>query len=336
MPSVTASFIRATARVAGLAMTEGDAILSDGAVVHRVRAADSGLAPNMEYFALVDWIRATQDDEAELVAAYAATIEPEDLGVLGLAVKTAPTLRTSLELLARYFRLVTDGAAFRFDERGELAFLTVEEPNTPHPTQQFRNECALAAIARYIRYHISADIRFDSVSFRHNCRSTPGAYNALFDCDVRFAADRCGISIPQAILDAANRSSDPAVCAYLTQHLEQELGKLRSESPLGVELFGLLAEALDDGAPQANQIAAQMGMSERTLYRRLATEGLTYRDVLRQAQTTLAQKLLIDSDFSIAEIAFLTGFSEQSTFSRAFKRWVGQAPAQFRQQRTAS
>lgn len=335
MPSVTASFIRATARAAGLAMTEGDAILSDGAVVQRVRASDSGLAPNMEYFALIDWIRATQDDEAELVAAYAEMIEPEDLGVLGLAVKTAPTLRTSLELLARYFRLLSDGAAYGFEERGALAFLTVEEPNTPHPTQQFRNECALAAIARYIRHYISADIRFDSVSFRHSCRSTPGAYNALFDCEVRFAADRCALSIPRTMLDAPNMSGDRVVCTFLTQHLEQELGKLRSESPLGVELLGLLAEALDNGAPQASKIAAQMGMSERTLYRRLSNEGLTYRDVLRQAQTTLAQKLLIDSDFSIAEIAFLTGFSEQSTFSRAFKRWVGQAPAQFRQQRSA-
>jgi len=317
-------------------MTEGDAILSDGAVVQRVRAAENGLAPNMEYFALIDWIRATQDDEAVLVAAYAATIGPEDLGVLGLAVKTAPTLRTSLELLARYFRLLTDGAAYRFEERGALAFLTVEEPNTPHPTQQFRNECAVAAIARYIRHHISVDIRFDSVSFRHSCRSAPGEYKALFGCEVRFAADRCGISIPRSVLDAANTTGDPVVCTFLTQHLEQELGKLRSETPLGVELLGMLTEALDDGAPQANQIAAQMGMSERTLYRRLANEGLTYREVLRQAQTTLAQKLLIDSDFSIAEIAFLTGFSEQSTFSRAFKRWVGQAPAQFRQQRSAS
>lgn len=73
-----------------------------------------------------------------------------------------------------------------------------------------------------------------------------------------------------------------------------------------------------------------MGMSERTLYRRLAAEGRSYRDVLTEAQMTLAQSLLQGGDCSIAEIAFLTGFSEQSTFSRAFKRHVGQAPAQFR------
>jgi AraC-like DNA-binding protein len=84
--------------------------------------------------------------------------------------------------------------------------------------------------------------------------------------------------------------------------------------------------------PQAAEIARDMAMSERTLYRRLAEEGLTFRDVLTEAQSSLAQELLRDSDSSIAEIAFLTGFSEQSTFSRAFKRWVGLAPAQFRQQ----
>ena len=67
------------------------------------------------------------------------------------------------------------------------------------------------------------------------------------------------------------------------------------------------------------------------LYRRLADENLSYRDVLQDAQLSLARDLLTDSDCSIAEVAFLTGFSEQSTFSRAFKRWVGEAPAQFRQ-----
>ena len=74
-----------------------------------------------------------------------------------------------------------------------------------------------------------------------------------------------------------------------------------------------------------------MGISERTFYRRLAEEGLSFRDVLQDAQSALARELLSETDCSIAEIAFLTGFSEQSTFSRAFKRWVGEAPARYRQ-----
>jgi AraC-like DNA-binding protein len=77
-------------------------------------------------------------------------------------------------------------------------------------------------------------------------------------------------------------------------------------------------------------------MSERTLYRRLSDDGLTFRDVVREAQERLACELLTASDCSIAEIAFLTGFAEQSTFTRAFKRWAGQAPARYRQGALAS
>lgn len=74
-----------------------------------------------------------------------------------------------------------------------------------------------------------------------------------------------------------------------------------------------------------------MGMSERAFYRRLPDEGVSYREAVQDAQAALARELLTESNCSISEIAFLTGFSEQSTFSRAFKRWVGEAPARYRQ-----
>ncbi|GHF52466.1 helix-turn-helix transcriptional regulator [Seohaeicola zhoushanensis] len=134
------------------------------------------------------------------------------------------------------------------------------------------------------------------------------------------------------MLDLPNRLGDSAVNAFLTAHLESELGPLSEEASLRAALLRRLTPSLSNGVPQAAVIARDLGMSERTLYRRLAEEGLTFRDVLVQAQSALAQELLRDGSNSIAEIAFLTGFSEQSTFSRAFKRWVGKAPAQFRQQ----
>jgi len=140
------------------------------------------------------------------------------------------------------------------------------------------------------------------------------------------------MALRSAMLDLPNRLGDAAVSDFLTAHLETEIGSLRDDPSIRAALLRRLTPALSNGVPQAADIARDMAMSERTLYRRLAEEGLTFRDVLTEAQSSLAQELLRDSDSSIAEIAFLTGFSEQSTFSRAFKRWVGQAPVQFRQQ----
>jgi AraC-like DNA-binding protein len=332
MPSVTSAFARAMAQAAGMTLKDDGALVSGGVVVRRLpRPADDRLA-DTDYFDLLDWIRRQHEDEVALLEAYARTIRADDIGVLGLAMKTAPTLRASLERVERYWRVVTDTAVYRLDASGDPAFLVFEARTGHHPVLDFRNEGALAALTRNMRRFVAGDLRIEHVSFRHPCRSDPDRYAAHFGCPVRFEADRTAIALSPAMLDLPNRLGDAAVSEFLTAHLETEIGSLRDDPSVRAALLCHLTPALSNGLPQAAHVARDMGMSERTLYRRLAEEGLTFRDVLTEAQSSLAQELLRDSDSSIAEIAFLTGFSEQSTFSRAFKRWVGQAPAQFRQQ----
>jgi AraC-like DNA-binding protein len=82
--------------------------------------------------------------------------------------------------------------------------------------------------------------------------------------------------------------------------------------------------------PTLAEIAGCMGMSSRTLQRRLSAEGLAYQDLVSSARKSLSEQLLRRTDYALAEIAFLTGFSDQSTFTRAFKRWHQQTPANYR------
>jgi AraC-like DNA-binding protein len=97
-----------------------------------------------------------------------------------------------------------------------------------------------------------------------------------------------------------------------------------------VDVENLIKDALPSGIPGIDQIGQLMGMSKRTLTRRLSENGLTYRDLIKKTQEEVSKDLLKNSDESIAEIAFETGFSEQSAFSRAFKNWTGFSPADFR------
>ncbi|MCB1342233.1 MAG: AraC family transcriptional regulator ligand-binding domain-containing protein [Pseudooceanicola sp.] len=330
MPSVTIAFVRAMARAVGVTLREDGAVLRDGQVVWRFARADGHIG-DIEFFDFTQWVRDTQPDDLSVVAAYARTIQADELGVLGLAFKTAPTLRASLQRVERYFRILTDTAVYRLDETRDPAHFAIEIRTPPHSVLDLRNECALAGFARNMRNFVGEALVFDAITFRHPCRGDPADYAALLGCPVRFEAERDAIVLGRAMLDLPNRLGDAAVNAFLTAHLERELGPLDDRS-LRADLLRLLTPALSNGVPQAAAIARQLGMSERTLYRRLAEEGLTFRDVLVEAQLALAQELLRDGGTSIAEIAFLTGFAEQSTFSRAFKRWVGKAPAQFRQQ----
>ena len=332
MPSVTAAFARAMARAAGMTLRDDGALVSGGVVVRRLPQPTDGRLTQADYFDLLDWIRRGHEDEFALLEAYAMAIRAEDIGVLGLSMKTAPTLRASLERVERYWRVVTDTAVYRLDESGDPAMLVFEARLGHHPVVDFRNEGALAGAARNMRQIVEGELVLEHVSFRHACRGDPDRYAAHFGCPVHFETDRNAIALRPAMLDLPNRLGDAAVSDFLTAHLETDIGSLKDDPSLRAELLRRLTPALSNGVPQAADIARDMGMSERTLYRRLAEEGLTFRGVLTEAQSSLAQELLRDSASSIAEIAFLTGFSEQSTFSRAFKRWVGQAPAQFRQQ----
>jgi AraC-like DNA-binding protein len=332
MPSVTAAFARAMAHAAGMTLRDDGALVSGGVVVRRLPQPTDGRLGEADYFELLDWIRRGHEDEFALLEAYARVIRADDIGVLGLAMKTASTLRASLERMERYWRVVTDTAIYRLDESGDPAFLVFEARTGHHPVLDFRNEGALAGLARNMRQFVEGDLFLEHISFRHACRGDPDRYAAHFGCPVHFEAGLDAIAFRPAMLDLPNRLGDAAVSDFLTAHLETEIGSLNDDPSLRAALLRRLTPALSNGVPQAAEIARDMAMSERTLYRRLAEEGLTFRDVLTEAQSSLAQELLRDSDSSIAEIAFLTGFSEQSTFSRAFKRWVGLAPAQFRQQ----
>lgn len=331
MPSVTNTFARTMASAAGMMLTDDGALVSNGAVVHCVRPLDNGRLQDTDYFELIEWIRNNHPNEIALMKAYAELIQLDDLGVLGLAMKTAPTLRESLQRVERYFRLVTDTATYHLDETGDPAFLAIEGQTAHHPILAFRNETALAVSALNLKRIVGSDLTFEYVCFRHSCRNDPERYATHFGCPTRFDSDRDAIAFDPAFLDLPNRLGDQAVSDFLTAHLASKMSAITDAPSLGKTLVHRLTPALSNGSPQAAQIAREIGLSERTLYRRLADEGLTFRDVLGQAQSALAQELLRDSDASIAEIAFLTGFSDQSTFSRAFKRWVGQAPAKYRQ-----
>lgn len=324
------------ASAAGLTIEKDGAVRSGNDVIYRLDLSDDGRVPAADLFALIEWIRTNHVDMVALVFAYADRIQVDHLGVLGLAVKTAPTLRGSLQRVERYFRLVADTADYRLEEDGESAFFVIESRSGDHPALPVRNECALAGFVHNMRRFVGQDLVLESVSFRHPCRDDPARYAAGFGCPVHFEAERDAIVFSRRMLDMPNLLGDPAVSEFLTRHLDAELDKIggpdrsTGEPPIKAALQRHLTPDLSSGPPAASAAARSLGMSERTLFRRLSDEGLTYREVVQDAQIRLAQELLGNSGNTIAEVAFLTGFSEQSSFSRAFKRRVGDTPAQFR------
>ncbi|MEL6198975.1 MAG: helix-turn-helix transcriptional regulator, partial [Pseudomonadota bacterium] len=123
---------------------------------------------------------------------------------------------------------------------------------------------------------------------------------------------------------------DESVSEFFEAHLQETLGDLIEDSALAQRVRLEVTQSLSDGVPTLSDVASSLDMSGRTLQRRLAEQGHAYQDLVDAARRELSERLLRDTDYALAEIAFLAGFSEQSAFTRAFKRWAGQTPRSFR------
>jgi AraC-like DNA-binding protein len=142
--------------------------------------------------------------------------------------------------------------------------------------------------------------------------------------------------VPNAVLDVTNSRADEALVQMLDRYAETTLQWAPSRPTLSGRVREQLVAALSSGAPTAVQVSVALNMSVRTLHRGLRQENTSYRVLLEQLRQERAAELLSSRRCSIAEVAFLIGYSELSGFYRAFKRWTGMTPAEFQAQAGAA
>ena len=260
----------------------------------------------------------------------------DDYGAFGLAWKTAPTLRASFARSERYWRLLTSVSEYEVRHERGNAWMILHRAGERRLGMRLSNEATLASIATIIREVSSEPFSPLEVRLKHPAPRSVTAHEAYFGCRVVGEADRDALLIPAAALGAANRLGDEGITRYLLAHLDEALRRVEDRSSLRDTVQDAVAGSLAEGVPKVADVARRLGMSERTLHRRLSDEGLTFQKLVDEARRDLAKGLLVQSDYSLADIAFLTGFSEQSAFNRAFRRWMDQTPTAFRETRGAA
>jgi AraC-like DNA-binding protein len=192
------------------------------------------------------------------------------------------------------------------------------------------NEASMSAVDTISREVSTGNFVPLAVHFKHAPRGEISVYEAHFGCPVHFESGRDALLVSEESLDAPNRLGDESIAGFFDRHLEQQLASLTQGSTLELRVRRAVANVLSDGVPTLSFIATELAMSGRTLQRRLSEDGHSFQSVVDMARKDLAQRLLSETDYSLAEVAFLTGFAEQSGFTRAFKRWAGQTPRSYR------
>ncbi len=328
MSSVRSSVVRVIARVASAPATPAELLATVGLAADA--APDQAARERVEaddYYGFLE--RATLASDDGLPYRYGASVRADDLSALGLGLKTAETLRDALRRLVRYIVLLSDSLEYALvDGPDGVTALTLSRP-AHRRGARLANECAFAAVMTALGEAAGRRVVPRAVTFTHPRPASIVEAHSYFGCPVTFDAPRNAIEFGASTLAMRGRLADQGLSAFLVAHLE-ELRAQQEERSLVDSVHATITDLLPDGPPKKSVIARRLGMSERTLHRRLAEHGATYQSLTARARREGAEALLADSRHSLAEIAFLTGFSDQSSFQRAFKAWTGRTPASFR------
>jgi AraC-like DNA-binding protein len=261
-------------------------------------------------------------------------VKPGAFGLLDYIVRSAGTVRASLERLARYNRIVHDAAVFTLKESGTQ--VRVEHDLGGVPQSRHAAEVTLATLVVIARQTTSDDFSPRRVEFRHARPSSVAEAEArrVFRVEPVYASNVNALEFESVELDRVIQSADPNLSRVVAFHAEAALAaRPEPYASIGHRVRRLLMAALSDTPAEAtlSRVAAELHMSERTLQRHLADDGSSFDALLDETRNELALRYLSDEKFAIAEIAYLLGYSEPSAFHRAFKRWTGKTPAQVRE-----
>ena len=255
---------------------------------------------------------------------------PSSLGVLGYAWLSSSTLHQGLKRIERYARLLGDRWSCRcVDEADGLRFVC-DHGRSDMIVGPVMADYTLSLTLAMCRSNFERTLNPARVFLRRPMPADPRPYHDFFACEVHFGALEDALVLSssdvEALLPTANRELAATFDAILAEQLA-----VRSKDDLVSRCQVFLLKQLTSGEPSVGDLGKALGMSRRTLQRKLNEMGTSYQQLLVETRYALAKRYLHDSAKSVTEITFLLGFSEQGAFTRAFKRWSGAAPRDYRQ-----
>jgi AraC-like DNA-binding protein len=259
-------------------------------------------------------------------------VSPSAFHVVGFLSNHCATLRQAIDLFARYRQLLSDAPPPSLVEEGDEAILTCHfVAGGSERSARMRAEFGVASITRTALMVLGVPEPPRLVELTHAAPPYASEVERVLGCPVRYGADAVRLHFARALLDAARLHSNPELLRLLEHQAERNLAQLVTPRRLSTRVRAAVLDGADGTRPSMTAMARRLGLSERSLRRRLHEEGVTYAEVLEQALAELARRLLEDAQLTIQEIADRLGFSEASAFHRAFKRWTGLTPKQFRE-----
>lgn len=257
-------------------------------------------------------------------------VSPTTFHALGYALVASGSLREVFERIVRYHQVVSDALCLELKHEGErYCFRLLRAEGRPAPAFE-AIDAFVAIYVRTCRNRLGRDYAPLAVYLRRPAPADPEPWHKVFRAPVFFAAEEDRLEFAQADFDSHLDDANPELAEHNETVLKRTLAQLQ---PLTWErkVRSAIEAQLPDGEPGAERIAQALHLSLRSLQRHLADEGCRFDALLNECRENLALQHLRDPDCSLAEISHLLGFADTSSFNRAFKRWTGMTPGQFRE-----
>lgn len=283
--------------------------------------------PVIQQINLLNAIAESLPDEA-LGFHVAHEIELRDLGLLYYVQASSESLGGALQRVARYCSIQNEGVRLSY-QRGEDVTLALKYENVRRLSDRHQMECFVTIVVRLCRQLTGRHLLPTRIDLVHRRSVVPSEIRHFFGCKVVFGADADEIHFSSDTPRLPIASADMYLNRLLIKYCEEALSERRLKAKnwrLSVE--NLLAQLLPHGDATVFEVSRRLGVSERTLMRRLEAEGVTFARVLDELRFELAKRYLKEPQLPISRTAWLLGYRDPSAFSHAFKKWSGQSPRQ--------
>jgi len=243
--------------------------------------------------------------------------------LLDYLIITCDTVGAGIRQLARYFRIETTPIVFDMRDDRDPIQVRVTAP------APFAVEYLVSLMTFHLRHETDGRFALSDVRLRHQPDDV-AAMSAALGCPIRTMSSWDGVTVSVEHWNLPLRRRDPVLRRVLEEHASDILTRLPPRLGLALEVQRALTAQVAGGDTRIDTIARHLAMSARSLQRRLSAEGVTYQDLVEETRKETARRYVASSTLSLAEIAYLVGYSEPASFHRAFKRWYGMTPEGFR------
>jgi AraC-like DNA-binding protein len=330
-PTIAATSTLAMVRTAGARGVETADLLAAAGLTPELLEDPDARIPGPTVLALWNALRERTADSALQLAA-PATLPFGAYRVIDYLVAASATVGDGVGRFAKFFGLIAEAVTLRIEADDSAHCLCLARADGG-PVPPVYVDYVFAALVSRVRMRIRPDLKVSGVDLRQPEPSATTAYVELFGVPVRFGAAVDRLCFSNQEWASPTQSADAALARLMEEHA-RILGGRTSHVVAGfkAEVQKTIAAAPAEGG-SAPEVARALHVSVRTLQRRLVATGTTFRQVSDTVRGRLAEGYLTDPRVSIAEVAFLLGFSDQSSFNRAFRRWTGETPGRWRRLR---